>query len=288
MSRYVKRPGDYPRNSDPITQQVIHTGKKEILVRTYETQRTIQLYFGGKGKWCVHVELITDPDTNQLRPIGYLVKIRYDELCSLSHALERGGDTKLLMNIVLQYVAEHYPAVTHLSFNDLSTRTCDNQTDVNLAVMTVFYTGGTWYQKNFGAILAPQSVEEWERYKTAYDALKTTQSWEIIRETITNHAQILDMTNAEMEALYTTSSTWENFFQALVQRYEIGRFCMFVSEWIDRWIAKYFNNLQGLTYWMPVTVKNVSYRIQPFQEGGKTSSRRLTRKRSRRMDRDEK
>lgn len=287
MSRYVKRPGNYPRNSSPTAQQTIQLGKKEILLRTYETDQTIQLHFGGRTKWCVHVDLIKDPAApDRMKSLGYLVKIRYDELCSLNHALERGGDTKLLMQITLQYITEHYPTVTHLSFNDLSTRTCDNQNDVNLAVMTVFYTGGTWYQKNFRATIAPQSAEDLEKIMDRYQDVKKTTPWAIMKDTIAIPAATEYVSEHALETLYNAAATWEEFFQPLYQKLNIAAFCMFVGEWMDRFIARYFNNLQGLTYWMPVASMNIPYRIRPFQEGGKP--RRYTCKQSRRQDKDEK
>jgi hypothetical protein len=157
-------------------------------------------------------------------------------------------------------VADHYPTVTHLAFNDLSTRSYDNQTDVNLAVMTVFYTGGTWYQKHIGAIIAPESMEYLENHMRYYREAKHIP-WDIMSDTITDHRHRVN----DMESLYYSANTWEEFFQSLYNRLGgIRPFCLFVSEWIDRFIAKYFNNLRGLTYWMPVKAINLLYRIRPF------------------------
>jgi hypothetical protein len=59
---------------------------------------------------------------------------------------------------------------------------------------------------------------------------------------------------------------------------------MFISEWIDSFIQKYFNNLQGLTYHIPIKNYNISLNISNYQNS--IGGRRYTRKASRKQDKD--
>jgi hypothetical protein len=292
MSRVVKRNGNYISNAAATTkEEVVRWGKKSILFRSNSTARTVVLQVGGHTKWCVNVELIrSEPHSPTMKEIGYLVKIRYDELCSLDHTMSRGGDTKQLMMLVLQYIHDHYPAVKKLSYNDLSMRRCDNGAQVNLAVMTTLYTGKTWYEKSFGATVAEQSIAEHKKYMDTYEEKKRSTTWDDMHETIHNHKNHLEgVTEEELGNRYRSATSWQAFFQPLCEAHGIGAFSSFVSEWQDRFIAKYINNLQGLTYWMPIQQPQqqqqqqqqppITYTVEAYQKGGK-HRRRLTYKKS--------
>jgi hypothetical protein len=92
------------------------------------------------------------------------------------------------------------------------------------------------------------------------------------------------MTDEELETLYNNSQSWEQFFGTIFTRIEISDFCMFISEWIDSFIQKYFNNLQGLTYHIPIKNYNISLNISNYQNS--IGGRRYTRKASRKQDKD--
>lgn len=54
--------------------------------------------------------------------------------------IQSGGDIKKLLQLLIQYIHDIYPDVKYLSFSDLSTYRCDNESNVNLAVMTYLYS----------------------------------------------------------------------------------------------------------------------------------------------------
>ena len=162
----------------------------------------------------------------------------------------------------------------------MSTRTCDNETDMNLAVMTYLYTEHTWYGKNFGAYISPSSKPQFTAILTRFaDAKKIP--WDDVKETIT-HCDTLPYINGELKELYERAGTWKEFFAPIVERIKIAGFCDFISGWIDAFMLKYFSNLQDLVFLLPVIVHRLHYEVKEYKEGG----RRITQKSTRKVSRD--
>lgn len=277
----VRRNGDYPalRDNEKVSQKAIQIGNSQsFLLVTYESLRTINMYVGGPNKWCINCELIKRD--NEIKKIGYLIKIRYDIQCSLEHSFVKGKDTKELVRFLLQYIHDTYPSVTDLSYNDLSTRSCDDGVDVNLAVMTYLYSEQTWYEKNFGSRIEPQYEREWNRIKTVLNESKKNVVWDTMKETIQNNKKITGISDEELEELYNHTNSWKDFFGAIHDRIKIDKFCIFVSTWLDRFILQYFNTLRGLTYLMPIRDYHIRYSEKEYKKGGKTHTRKATCKQS--------
>ncbi len=273
--------GSYPtknQNSSlsiPIKKKMYIKGAHSILLTIYESSRMIKLFMGGHDRWCINVELIKD-ELGQVKPLGYLIKVRYDILCSLDSNFTRGNDTKQIVKTMIQYIVNNYPSVKELSFTDISTKTCDNQTDVNLAIMTYLYTGMTWYEKNFSAYISEQSKDELLKYENKLNNAKIIP-WEIMSNTI-YIPNDFPFTQIEIKELYEKSQTFIEFFKVIYDNLEIADFCIYISSWIDSFVAKYFNNLQGLTYIMPIKSYDVLYKLEEYQRGGKRFTRKATRK----------
>lgn len=285
MSRQmVKKPGYYPdaKENERMTKKVIRIGMKQsFLLVTYESSRLIAIYVGGHDKWCIHCEIAKSD--NMIKPKGYLIKVRYDMYCSLEHSFLKGKDTKELMYFLIQYIHNTYPEVKELSFNDLSTRSCDNDADVNLTVMTYLYSNNTWYGKNFGAYVDPSRSQEWNRIQTDYESIiyEKTVKWDTMKETIINDSKHTGILDNEMEELYNKATSWKEFFEPIYHKMKIDKFCIFISSWIDGFIIKYFNTLQGLTYLMPIKDYNIVYTESEYKRGGKRFTKKSTRKRDR-------
>ncbi len=272
----IKRNGYYPSISDGqnVTKKQIHIGNSQsFLLVSYETSRKIDIYIGGPDKWCINCELVKDAN-NEVKQQGYLIKARYDMLCSLEHSFAKGKDTRQLILFLIQYINNNYKSVKGLQFNDLSTRSCDNDVHVNLAVMTYLYSNKTWYQKNFGAFISPQNKEEFNKIIQKYNYSKKI-AWDIMKETIAN-CEESGSSDDELEQLYNDANTWKEFFEPIYNKLEIADFCIFISNFIDKFIIKYFNNLQGLTFIIPIRDYNIKYTENKHNRGG----RRYTQKKS--------
>jgi hypothetical protein len=188
---------------------------------------------------------------------GYLIKIRYDMLCSVEENIQRGGDMTKLLNLLIQYINDTYPDVTRLIFNDLSVRRCDNGTATNLAVMTYLYSEKTWYEKNFDASVAPQSKKEFDAISAKLNESKTNLEWEVVKNTIHNYRTLPK--ELEIEKMYKAATTWKEFFEPIKNKIDIDKFCIFVSPWLDSFIVKYFNTLMGISYSMPIKQRTITY-----------------------------
>lgn len=286
MPPRIKRPGEYPNALDnqQVTKTEIRIGNSEsFLVIKYESSKSINIFVGGHTKWCINCDIIKRD--NIIQQVGYLNQVRYDIQCSLEHSFLKGIDTKRILYFLIQYINNTYPEVKELIFSDLSTRQCDNNVDVNLAVMTYLYSEQTWYEKNFGAYISPNSKEEYQQIKENYKKMyenKNKVEWDIISETIQNDETITRMSDTELEELYKKSKTWKEFFEPIYKKIKIDKFCIFISRWLTRFIYIYFNNLQGLKYMIPIKDNKIEYVERDYKIGG----RRFTRKRMGKEDKD--
>ena len=279
-----RQPGDYPnaRKYETINKTVVRISPTQsFLVVKYETSKSINLYIGGHVKWCIQCDIIKSD--NVIQPIGYLNQVRYDIKCSLEHSFVKGIDTKQIIYFTVQYIKDKYPEVKGLIFSDLSTRVCDNNVDVNLAVMTYLYSEQTWYEKNFGAYIAPMSETEYNIIRNEIRKTKDNKnkvSWEVMSETITNEGT--KMTDAYLEELYNKSNSWREFFEPIYDKLKIDKFCIYISSWLPKFINKYFNTLQGLKYILPIRDNRIVYVESEYNIGG----RRFTRKSTGKQDKD--
>lgn len=283
MPPRVKPIGYYPDKEEKttLTKIKIQIGNSQsFLVVSYETSKSINIYIGGPEKWCINCEVIKDGSTIKYQ--GYLTKVRYDMLCSLEHSFAKGFDTKQIIYFLIQYIHNKYPNVKELIFNDASTKKCDNETDVNLAVMTYLYLEKTWYEKNFGAYLSDQSKPEFERILSRYNKSKIIP-WDEMSITIKNN-EYSGLSDIELANLYNSTKTWKEFFETIYNKIEIADFCVFISSWIDNFILKYFNNLQGLTYLIPI--KDYKLKFTESEYNPKKGGRRYTRKSTRKQSKD--
>jgi hypothetical protein len=283
MPPRVKPIGYYPDKEEKttLTKTKIQIGNSQsFLIVLYETSKSINIYIGGPEKWCINCELIKDGNT--IKSQGYLTKVRYDMLCSLEHSFAKGFDTKQIVYFLIQYINNKYSTVKELVFNDASTKKCDNETDVNLAVMTYLYLDKTWYEKNFGSYLADQSKSEFERILSRYNKSKNIK-WDEMSITIKNN-EYSGLSDIELCNLYDSTKTWKEFFETIYNKIEIADFCVFISSWIDNFILKYFNNLQGLIYLMPI--KDYKLQFTESEYNPKKGGRRYTRKSSRKQSKD--
>jgi hypothetical protein len=284
MSRVVRREGYYPNKGDNeiVTKTKILINNKSILLMKYESSKRVNLYIGGHEKWCIHCELIKDGNT--VKPLGFLIKLRYDMLCSLDNHFERGADTKQLTNVLIKYIYKNYPTVKELSFNDLSVRTCDDDSSVNLAVMTYLYEDKTWYEKNYDAYISPQSKKEFELAVERYNKAKEIP-WEEMKEIIINREYLSKYISEEdWMQLYIDAPTWKDFFKQIVDAIKIDKFCIFVSGWLDMFMLKYFNNLKSYVFIIPIKDRSIIFKEEEYHRGGK----KYTKKNNKKYSQDEK
>jgi hypothetical protein len=101
-------------------------------------------------------------------------------------------------------------------------------------------------------------------------------------DTIINNESITTMSDKELEQLYNNTKTWKEFFETIYNKIKISKFCIFIAPWIDDFILKYFNTLQGLKYALPIKDYNIQYNESEYKRGSRRFTRKATPKSQRR------
>jgi hypothetical protein len=251
----------------------IKVGSKHLKMSLYETENLINIYIGGPKLFCIHAT-VNKPKSRFVElgidklHIGIIEKIYYNQQCSLEHNFIRGVDTNMIIHLLCQYVRDKYPYVSHLKFNDASSRTCDNGTDVSLMVMTFLYSEITWYQKNFHAIVFPDQIHKLNDIIKKYNDKKKIYSWEDFNEIFIKGP--LPLPEDEMKEIYDSAKTWKDFFYPILQKLDIATFCNFISPWLSTFIERVLKyDFLGIPYMFVLDkLPSVEYHLIPFITGG--------------------
>lgn len=268
----------------------IKVGKKHLKLSTYETDNLVNIYIGGPKLYCIHAT-VNKPNSIYVqigmyeKTIGTIEQIYYNQQCSLEHNFIRGIDTNMIILLLGQYIKDKYPYVTLLKFNDASSRTCDNGTDISLAAMTYLYSGMTWYQKNFHAIIDPSKIDKYNGIVEKYNERKKLYSWDIFKEMFIKGQ--LPLPEEVMAEMFNSADTWQDFFGPLVNTIQIARFCNFMGPWLPKFIANVLkHDFLSIPYMFVLNkLRPVEYEILPFTNGGKR--RNFTKKRLKSAPRNE-
>lgn len=267
----------------------LKVGQKHLKLSIYETENLINIYIGGPKLYCIHATVNKENSIfvqNGIyhKSIGTIEQIYYNQQCSLEHNFMRGVDTNMIILLLCQYIKDKYPYVTCLKFNDASSRTCNSGTTVSLATMTYLYTGMTWYQKNFYAIISPNSISKFNTIIDKYNDRKRLYTWEAFNEIFIKGPLPLD--EETIKNMYEAANTWEEFFKPLVKRISIGEFCDFIGPWLPKFVSDVLKyDFISIPYMFVLNnLRSIEYTILPFSGG---SRRNFTKKRLRREPRNE-
>ena len=268
----------------------VGVGNKNLKMTIFETENIINIYIGGPTLYCIHASINKENSVFVQRGIydksvGTIEQIYYNRECSLEHNFARGVDTNMIILLVCQYIRDNYPYVSYLKFNDASSRTCDNGTATSLAAMTYLYSGLTWYQKNFEAIMAPNAVAKFNNLIEAYNARKQQYTWAAFREIFIKGP--LPLSEEEMQEMYEVATTWRDFFGPLKERIKVFAFCNFISPWLPKFIADILKHeFMSIPYMFVLErLRPVEYTLMTYSTGGRR--RVFTKKNRRRAPRNE-
>lgn len=269
-----KRSGLIPDLRRTPIRKLVKFNNKTAVMTIDESDVSYTIYIGNPEIYCID-SLIEKPKYSDSPETGHLSKIRYDSECSLEHDFERGVDTNNLLKILLTYIARNFKQVKSLTFQDLSTRDCDNGMPVNLALMTYLWKGQTWYQKNFGAYLEGYNKERFDTLEKKFQEKKKNGlvTWNIMKNMMPLD---LPLPEDEMKQYFESAEIWQEFFKPIVDKIGIAAFCNFISGWIDRFILQFFNvPFISIQYNLPVKEYNdIQFTISDYVRGGKSKTRR--------------
>lgn len=231
------------------------------------------IYLGGHTTQCIECQVLPK------NPIGNLVKIAYDERCSLMGMFERGSGIKQLLAVLLSYLQKYHPHVTALAFNDMSSRECGPKQTIQLSSFYYLLYGKTWYMQNMAAVFASTTdATRFQKANAVFQARKATMSWEDFDTYVTSLHPLPEET---MKELYNSAASWTAFFQSLRDKTGAAELCSYMSLWIDLFMSSVVRfQFASFTFLLPVPnpmIPAVSFTEETYQSGGK--KRRQTQRR---------
>jgi len=209
--------------------------------------------------------------------IGNLPNLYYNMNCSLEHDFKRGVDTNMIIKVLQAYIKDNYPYIKYLQFSDASNRECDDGQFIDLAAMSYFTTGQTWYEKHFHAVLTHESDEIFKKAVAGMNEKKSKLLWDDIKPIIKADYPLSEDT---LKQLFEKSKTWVEFFGEIRDKIGVPKFCVFAAPWFSMFMSIFLKmNIINLKYNMPIHFK-VSYTLLPYTSGGKRFTRKTLRPRA--------
>ncbi len=257
------------------------SGNKSLKLSSFETDNKVHLFIGGAKKYCIYGTVHKENSEYVRRGIydkksGDIEQIYYNSQCSLEHDFVRGLDTNMIIHLLASYIRNEYPYVEYLQFNDASNRTCDNGITTDLAAMTFIYSGKTWYEKNFHAIMLPSRVQQFSGIIDRYNKKKATYTWSDFKELFIKGE--LPLNEDTIRGMYESSDTWQFFFSQLVDQIGVPTFCNFISPWLTPFVRKVMGHeFISIPYLMQISkLKIINYNRVV---GGRLARKKFTRRR---------
>lgn len=241
------------------------------LLTVRESPTSTMLIFGGADFWCAEFQVFPSD------PIANMPKIEYDDHCTLSGRFTRGDGILQLLRLALSYIAERYPHVRQIQFDDMSYRECDERSVVDLAFFYYALYGKTWYMAKLDA--TPVDGERFTTATAQFNARKQTMSWRDFDNAVPS-AHLLPDT--AMREIYDSSPTWTTFFQRVRDESDIQTLCRYMAPWITRFIKRIAGlNFSAMPFRLPVPVSPATAFTLTQQTGGRRGRRAHTHKRLR-------
>ena len=260
------------KKADAVESRILlRLNRKSILLTVRETPRSILLYMGGRHLYCCSAQIIKPANE-----ISNLITVDFNTQCSIENDFQRGIDTTMLVRLMITYIARTYPFVTTLKLDDVSTRTCDDNSYVHLSELSYITTGKTWYERQSPAYLDNSAAAEFKEADRTFQALKSTLSWADITD-----RYILEDT--PFDDLYRATGTWQEFFRAVRDTMGMSEFCTWCATWLHLFLQDTLPfQFPYKKYFIPVATSTpVDYKEEPYTQGGR-STRRNPIKRKRR------
>jgi len=263
----------YPKKpTQTETKEVIETKTNKFLLTVRTSDTSTMLYIGGLTVWCISCQVLHN------KSVANMPKIEYNETCSLTGRYKRGIDTIDILALMMAYVHDRFPNVTHITFDDYSWRSCDDQQTIDLAPFYYLMYGVTWYMSKMGATFEKEAdAAHFTDANRRFQQLKLTMTWTEFDAEVTSAHPLPD---SEMRRLYEGSETWPIFFSKVKEQVSIEDLCRYMAPWVKDFVRKHAGLLyESMKMIMPI-VGGVPYTISPFTK--RTNGGGGTRKRHRR------
>jgi hypothetical protein len=260
-----------------VTTKLVKSSTKRMIMTIHESDRSVTIYVGNATIYCIDVQILKKVN-GEFYDVGNLSKIRWDKVCSLADDFQKGTDSIMLLKLVISYIHSNYPVVTSLRFTDMSTKECDDGSQINLAALKYLTVGKTWYEDNFGASIDEERRDFYNILGKQLLEKKQKTSWEQLKTVIP--IDKLFLPEEEVKDLYTKARTWQEFLNPILQRHGKVKTCMVFSPWFDVFVFGYLRiSFISLQYSLPIKDHGIEYTVSDFK-GGNRSMTRTTHKKN--------
>ena len=257
-----------PKESHTTKRFTIESGGKKMILTLFETENSVLLYLGGHSIYCVNAHV--EKSKKGFFDEGTLIKVRYDTECAVDSKFDEGKDTIMIVKLINTFIKNTYPDVKTLRFTDTSTRECDNGAKISLIGMKFFTDGKTWYESRFNSSIYPDSEFAYKTLMDRADTLKANTSWDAFFDLPVPETD-LPLPKEKLEAIYTTSNTFQEFFRTIRDEIGVARLCIWfsVNSWFERKFLRFVKfDPFLLKFLMTVNDFNEEYTLSPLASGG--------------------
>jgi hypothetical protein len=168
-----------------------------------------------------------------------------------------------MIKTLINYIKNTYPNVTALTFNDMSTKTCDDGSSVSLAAMKLFTDGETWYETHFDISLDTYNKSLYETIKKTINEKKRELSFD--KFSIYSNIASLPIQNDKLRTIYEESDTWQKFFSEIRNIVGISKLCIWLSKnnWFDIFLHTILKvNIASILFMLDIKqYDNITYRL---------------------------
>jgi hypothetical protein len=266
-----------PKYGTKITRKKLILGKMDYILTIHETDSSITYFIGGKNIYCADIQIAKNMD-GTFSDKASLSKIRKDDACYVGGVYEEGVTTAEIFKFALQLLYDMYPNVKSLRFNDTSYIHCDNGFPMTLATLKLLTNGKTWYQNTFGAkFISPDDEKFLEKELVRMNKIKQETSF----NTFSNKFPIksINLPIEEIEIMYNTSSTWQDFLKGIENKIGKHAFCDVLSERYELFVNDFLSVPKMEYYQFVVAIQNIgqNYKIQNMAGGSRKNKTRRFR-----------
>jgi hypothetical protein len=250
-----------------ITEDIMKYGDR-IISHTFK--------IGGKYDNCIGISYTY---SNNVPVSAIIVFVQYEPECSFDIDLEKNGGTAIMLKTILKYVYTKIPSVYKFILDDMSHIDCaekdltlppprKNIEPLNLAYLSIAYNSATWYEKNFGAVLADQDL--YRRYRDKLSFL-TNPSDKLDFVKFLEITKLPKILIEPLEKIYNASKTYREFFKSIPLEHR----CEMLRPWLNTFIEYYIRSVYKTNDWV-IDIR--SDKFNRITGGSKSKTRKRNKK----------
>jgi len=223
---------------------------------------SITFLIGSKSDPCLNAEIKVENRTgNQRMNIqinkGIIYNIASNKSCALGEHItedymEKHSMGKEILEAILYYIHDKYPAIARIKLNDMSNIPCSSVESLDLITYSIALYGKTWYEQKMGAYI--ENKQTYTMYQESVGRYisketKASLSWSDIYNKMkskegTYISEMLQKHYTDWEELFNKSETLPLFFKELSKYIPRAKKCIFFKGWLEAMIHSYVSPIE--------------------------------------------